>query len=331
MNSFTAVPSRAESVPRDFPEHSKIARDKSRWSRATPLRGIHSVATPITVLGQGPMGRALTQAFLTAGHPTTVWNRTAAKAAGSVAAGAILADSPGAAVEAAELVVVNVIDYDAVEAIVRPVATQLKGRTLVNLVADTPCRARRLAGWAEENGIDYLDGAIMVPTTAVGTPESLIFYAGDERLYQAHKPALDALGGGTYVGADPGRAASMDVPLLDMFFHGYAGLAHGFALAKAEGIDPADLAPYAKMITGLVPQFVEEHVRRMQEQDYGDDLSSIRSMAAGLSHIADTAEENRLDAGSVRAVQAILRRAIEAGRGDDSLGKLTDLFGEVTA
>jgi 3-hydroxyisobutyrate dehydrogenase-like beta-hydroxyacid dehydrogenase len=46
------------------------------------------------------MGSALARAFLWAGHPTTVWNRTPAQAALLGAAGAARADSPAAAVAA---------------------------------------------------------------------------------------------------------------------------------------------------------------------------------------------------------------------------------------
>lgn len=37
-------------------------------------------ASPVTVLGLGAMGTALATAFLTNGHPTTVWNRTRTRA-----------------------------------------------------------------------------------------------------------------------------------------------------------------------------------------------------------------------------------------------------------
>lgn len=53
---------------------------------------IHS-APPVTVVGLGLMGRSLGRAFLRAGHPTTVWNRTPAKADALVAEGARLASS----------------------------------------------------------------------------------------------------------------------------------------------------------------------------------------------------------------------------------------------
>ena len=43
---------------------------------------------PVTVIGLGPMGRAMAAAFLAAGQPTTVWNRTAGKADELLARGA---------------------------------------------------------------------------------------------------------------------------------------------------------------------------------------------------------------------------------------------------
>ncbi|HUR05444.1 MAG TPA: NAD(P)-binding domain-containing protein, partial [Nonomuraea sp.] len=36
--------------------------------------------TPVTVIGMGMMGRALATAFMNAGHPTTIFNRTPGKA-----------------------------------------------------------------------------------------------------------------------------------------------------------------------------------------------------------------------------------------------------------
>ncbi|RSS80895.1 NAD(P)-dependent oxidoreductase, partial [Streptomyces sp. WAC02707] len=47
----------------------------------------------VTVLGLGPMGRALAGAFLAAGVRTTVWNRTPGREADLVERGAVLAAS----------------------------------------------------------------------------------------------------------------------------------------------------------------------------------------------------------------------------------------------
>ncbi|NEC38336.1 NAD(P)-binding domain-containing protein, partial [Streptomyces rubrogriseus] len=53
---------------------------------------------PLTVLGTGAMGTALARAWLAAGHPVTVWNRTAARTGTLAAEGAAVAASAAEAV-----------------------------------------------------------------------------------------------------------------------------------------------------------------------------------------------------------------------------------------
>ena len=59
----------------------------------------------IALLGCGLMGTPMSRRLLAAGHPLTVWNRTRAKAEALAEAGAIVADSPAAAVAEADLVI----------------------------------------------------------------------------------------------------------------------------------------------------------------------------------------------------------------------------------
>src|SRR5262245_1413632 len=103
----------------------------------------------VTVLGLGPMWQALAGAFVDAGVRTTVWNRTPGKEGELVARGARWVSSAREAVEAAEVIVVCVVNYDAADAVLRTeeVAAALKGRTVVNLCADTAARAREFGAW----------------------------------------------------------------------------------------------------------------------------------------------------------------------------------------
>lgn len=87
--------------------------------------------TPVSVVGLGLMGTALARAFLKAGHPTTVWNRTAAKADALVAEGARLAPTIGDAL--GTVTILCLTDYSAVRALLGDAA--LAGTTLVNLTS----------------------------------------------------------------------------------------------------------------------------------------------------------------------------------------------------
>ncbi|MGW6914358.1 NAD(P)-dependent oxidoreductase [Kitasatospora sp. NPDC054939] len=280
----------------------------------------------VTVLGLGPMGQSLAGAFLAAGHPTTVWNRSPGRAGDLVERGAVEADSVTEAIERSTLVVVCVLDYDAVDAIVRPYAHSLKGRTLVNLTADAPGRARATAEWAAANGIGYLDGAIMVPTYLIGGPSALVLHSGPQELYDRHRDTLAAIGGtAVHLGSDPGRAASYDIALLDVFWHAMTGIVHAFALATAEGVEATALAPYAKGIADLLPEIIDSFAGQVDAGDFPAEGSNLRSAEATIAHILTTARARGLDASVIEAAHGLARRGLDAGYADHSYARLVEV------
>lgn len=282
---------------------------------------------PVTVLGLGPMGQALAGAFLKDGRTVTVWNRTAAKADALVAQGARRAETAAAAASESSLVVICVLDYDAVQAILEPAVASLKGRTVVNLTADSPARGRQLAEWAAAHGIDYLDGAILTPAPTIGSPAAVVLYSGAQEVYNRHQETLAGIGGtAAYLGTDPGRAAAHDVSLLDIFWTGMAGVVHGFALAKAEGINATDLAPLAQGIVSLLPDIIADFARRIDEGAFTNDISSIQSAAAGMEHIIHVAHDHGIDTGVLDAATTVAKKAISAGHGDESFARLTQVL-----
>lgn len=286
---------------------------------------------PVSVIGLGPMGRAVAGAFLDAGHPTTVWNRTAARAEPLVARGATGAATAADAVAAGPLVVACLLDDDAVHAVLDPVPFGSE-KTLVNLTSASPEQARQRAAWARERGIAYLDGAIMTPTPSIGRPSALVLYSGPEETYRTQGPALASLGGtSTYLGEDPGRAAAFDVALLDIFWNSVGGLVHGLALARAEGISGGELAPYAESIFGLLPEMMTRFARQVDDGVHPGERSTITSAAAGIEHIIATAEARGIDTGVLTASRALIRRAEEAGHGADGLSRLAAVLAEPAA
>ncbi|WP_433788789.1 NAD(P)-dependent oxidoreductase [Actinoplanes sp. CA-252034] len=279
--------------------------------------------TNVTVLGAGPMGRALARALLRHDHHTTVWNRTAGRAAALAADHARLADTAEEAVAASRLVLPCVIDHAALRDIITPVAATLRGRTLVNLTTGTPAEAREIAEWAARHGIDYLDGVIMTPAGTIGGPGAVILYSGPEHLYQAHLPTLRALGGtALHLGDEAGRAAGYDVALLDLFWTAMSGLVHAFALARAEGITATELAPHARGISDLLPAIIDDFAGRLDDDRFDGDVSDLRSAVAGMINVLRSAQAHRLDTGILEAALTTARRPVEAGYGADSFARL---------
>ncbi|MBK3606966.1 NAD(P)-dependent oxidoreductase [Streptomyces sp. MBT54] len=279
-----------------------------------------STSTPVTVLGLGDMGRSLARAFVAAGHPTTVWNRSPGKGEDVVALGAVRAVSAEEAVRASGLVVVCLVDYDASDAVLEPLAGALEGRVLVNLTSDTPARSRQAAAWAAKHSLAYLDGAIMVPVDVVGTDQGLVLHSGDRAAYETYAPVLRALGEqAPFLGEDHGQAAAHDMAMLDC-------LVHAFALARAEGIEPASLAPYLTSITGILPPIVEYTAEEAGSGAYVADGANLGMMAASVDHILHTAKGHRLDVSQLAGLKSLTDRAIAQGRGPGSWAGLVEVI-----
>ncbi|MFF5716114.1 NAD(P)-dependent oxidoreductase [Streptomyces buecherae] len=293
----------------------------------------HTPTTPqsaVTVIGLGPMGRALAGAFLEAGVATTVWNRTPGRDRELVARGAVGAGSADEAVAASQLVVVCVVNYDAADSVLRrpEVTAALKGRTVVNLSADVPDRSREAAAWAAEHGIHYLDGAIMTPAPTIGTPDAVFLHSGPLELYREHKPVLDALGGShSHLGEDIGRAAAYDIALLDIWWTAMTGYMHALAIARAEGISGQELAPFAKGIGAILPPAFDEAAVEVDNGTYTAKINPLTSAASTMTHIVHASEAHGIDASVMRAAEGLTRRAIGLGHGGDELSRLAELMG----
>lgn len=279
----------------------------------------------VTVLGLGAMGRALAAALVDAGHSTTVWNRTPGKADGL--AGAREAESVSEAVSASELVIVCVVDYAASQQILDAAGESLTGRVLVNLTSDTPERARDAAQWASDRGIDYLDGAIMVPITAIGAPSSMLLYSGSQRAFTDYETTLKTLGGqAIYLGADAGTAALHDLAMLSFFYSTMAGLVHAFALVGADGVAAKSFKPFADGITAIMPEIVQEMAAHVDQGSYPGADASLRTEAAGIAHIIEASQARGVRTDVLDAVKRLADKAIDAGHGDDSFARVVEVI-----
>ncbi|MFJ3902838.1 NAD(P)-dependent oxidoreductase [Streptomyces sp. NPDC090025] len=284
--------------------------------------------TSVSLLGLGSMGTALARAWLAAGHPLTVWNRTPARATALTAEGARVADSAAAAVAANSLVVLCLLDDASVAEALAD--ADLTGKDLVNLTTSTPAEARARAEWARERGARYLDGGIMAVPPMVGVPEAggYVFYSGSRALFERHQAVLAVPVGTTYVGADPGFAALHDVALLSAMYGMFAGAAHAFALIRQEDIDPTAFAPLlADWLTAMAPS-VHQTAAQLRDGDYTrGTVSPLAMQVAGTPTFLSTAEGQGVSPELLTPYFALMRRRLtEGGSPDEDLTGVIDLL-----
>ncbi|MFI9215818.1 NAD(P)-dependent oxidoreductase [Streptomyces werraensis] len=283
--------------------------------------------TPVTLLGLGAMGTALARAWLTAGHPLTVWNRTPSRAHALAAEGARAAESVPAAVAADTLVVVCLLDDASVEDTLA--GADLTGKDVVNLTTCTPAQARARAAWAAELGARYLDGGIMAVPPMIGVPEAggYVLYSGARDLFEQHRDTLAVPAGTTYVGENPAHAALHDVALLSAMYGMFAGAAHAFALIRREDVDPTAFAPLlADWLTAMAPA-VHGTAEQLRGGDYTKGVTSTLAMqVAGTPTFLDTADEQGVSPELLAPFFALMRRRLAEGGGEEDLTGVIDLL-----
>jgi 3-hydroxyisobutyrate dehydrogenase-like beta-hydroxyacid dehydrogenase len=269
----------------------------------------------VTMIGLGPMGQALTMALLRNGHEVTVWNRTPERASSVLQRGARWAETPGEAVLATDITLINVIDNTTVGAIVEQAGAAVSGRVIVGLASDTPASAQSTAEVVAALGGKYLDGAIMTPISTIGTPAASILFAGERGLYDTHRPVLDALGVTTWLGESAVLAAGYDMALLDLFWTATAGFLHAAELARHAGIEPREFLPHALGIVEILPAIFTDFAERIADGRHDQATSSLTSIANSVSHLIAASDAAGLDPSALTAFGRHVERAIAAGHG----------------
>ncbi|MCB5180939.1 NAD(P)-dependent oxidoreductase [Streptomyces antimicrobicus] len=268
--------------------------------------------TPVALLGLGAMGTALARAWLAAGHPLTVWNRTPARAEALAAEGAVVAATAADAVAAAELVVVCLLDDASVGTALAD--ADLTGKDLVDLVTGTPSEARERARWAEGRGARFLDGGIMAVPPMIGVPDSggYVFYSGSRALFDRHRAALEVPAGARFAGTDPGAAALHDGALLCAMYGLFAGMTHAFALVEGEDVDRA---AFTSVLTEWLGAMTAVHAAGAA----AGPASPLAMQVAATATLLRTTEEQGVDPGLVQPYFRLMERQLARG-GDEAAG-----------
>ncbi|MFJ6408431.1 NAD(P)-dependent oxidoreductase [Streptomyces hydrogenans] len=288
---------------------------------------------PVTVIGLGLMGQALAGAFLAKGHPTTVWNRSAAKADDLVARGAVLADSVESAVEASPLVVVCVSDYDAVHALLGPVGGSLAGRTLVNLTTASSTQARETAEWAKKLDAAYLDGAILALPHAIGTEEATLLYAGPQATFEEHRATLEVLGAEAtvYLDEDHGLSALYDLSVLSIMWGVLNSFLHGAALLGTANVKASTFAELAVTAINVTAEYASAYAQQIDAGEYPATDATVNVHVGGMTHLVEESETLGVNPELPRFFLELAKRAVAAGDAENSYASLIKQFRKPSA
>jgi len=283
----------------------------------------------VTFLGVGAMGDALARCTIGGGKDTVIWNRTAGRAEALASQGARYVSDVANAIAESPVVIVCVDDYVATDSFLKTSAAEeaLKDRALVQLSSGSPRLARAAHDWAKSVGAEYLDGAIMVFPSGIGTDEARILIGGDKGAFDKAESILQLLAPATkYLGEDPGAASSLDAALLSFVLGALVGVVNGAALCEASG---ASLKEYLALLDPYMPEVIGavlQTAQKIADDDLEDTEASLGTWAATLEYMNETASEAGFSNEFPAFTQRLFDRAKDRGLGEHDVAALIEVL-----
>jgi hypothetical protein len=196
----------------------------------------------IGFVGLGPMGAAMANRLVSAGHQVTVWNRTAEKTRPLVEAGAQAADSPAAAARGAALVLSSLANDVALGQVAEGSNGILdglaEGAVHVSLSTVSLALIRRLADAHAARGQVLVSAPVLGRPPAAAAGKLFVMAAGPAEAIARATPALEAFGQRIFVlGERPEQANLAKLACNFLIFSTIEQFGEVFAIAEKGGLD----------------------------------------------------------------------------------------------
>jgi 3-hydroxyisobutyrate dehydrogenase-like beta-hydroxyacid dehydrogenase len=197
--------------------------------------------TSIGFIGLGLMGRPMAANLLKAGHPVTVWNRTASRANDLVAQGAKLAASPREVAAASEVIFTIVSDPPALESVLwgenGVFAGLREGSILVDSSTVSPALARRSAAAAKAQGCEFLEAPVTGGTWGAEKGELVFMLGGEEATIARVQPVLGVMGKRFFHLGPVGAGQTVKLAMNLLLVLEAEAFAEALALVKGAGLE----------------------------------------------------------------------------------------------
>jgi 3-hydroxyisobutyrate dehydrogenase-like beta-hydroxyacid dehydrogenase len=216
------------------------------------VESLSSTKAKIGLIGLGLMGRPMGLNLLKAGHPLTVWNRTASRADELVAAGATLAKSPREAAAGADVLITMVSDPPALEEVLwgskanrgdagvsqgdAALPALKSGSIYIDSSTVSPDLARKIAAACAGKGVRFLDAPVTGGDWGAKKGELVFMIGGEAETLKAVEPILGVMGKRWFLLGPNGAGQTIKLAMNSILALQVEALAEALALVTAAGL-----------------------------------------------------------------------------------------------
>ncbi len=196
----------------------------------------------ISVIGLGQMGTPLATLLLKAGYEVTGFDLAERQITELVPLGLKPAQSPQDAARSADLFMLSLPNWEAVQEVVEGehgiLAGARPGQIIIDMSTVLPWETIAMAERLAPRGIDWMDVPISGAANQARVGNMVFMAAGKESVYARIKPVLDKIGKKTvYVGKN-GDGATLKLIVNQILYLNQASAIEGFVHGLKAGINP---------------------------------------------------------------------------------------------
>lgn len=273
----------------------------------------------IAVLGCGNMGAALARQFAASGKSVVVWNRSPARAMALRGPNIAVAATAQSAVDAVDLVVAVLTNYDVVCEVLDPLVG-LRGKAFVNLTTGGPEAVTAPNNLCEQKGARYLDGAIFAYPHQIGQADCAVFYSGPDDVWNQHGSTLRLLGGNSqHIAQSLGAANVLDTGIVGAFYlSSVTAFLESAAFMLGAGISPEVMLHATKPILDVLSESVSEAVDAIKSGSFDTDQATLAIIAESMRNFDEAMCASGHPSRLLSATSALADEAEAAGHGEAS-------------
>lgn len=256
-----------------------------------------SAPLSIAFIGTGVMGRSMAGHLQKAGHVLHVHNRTKAKAAALLEAGATWHDSAGSAAAQADAVVTILgfptdveTSYLGAGGIVERARP---GALLIDMTTSSPVLARRIAEAAALRGVAALDAPVSGGDLGAREARLVIMVGGEADAFARARPLFELMGKNIALHGGPGAGQYCKMANQIAVAVGMVAWVEALAYAKRAGLDPA--AVHGSISGGAAGSWA---MTNLAPRALGDNYAPgfyVKHIIKDMKIACDSAAEMKLD------------------------------------
>jgi 3-hydroxyisobutyrate dehydrogenase len=280
----------------------------------------------VAILGLGTMGMGMATNLLKAGIPTTVWNRTRAKAEPLAAAGARIADTPADAARDAGIILTMVADETASRAAwlgdQGALAAAQPNSILIESSTVTPEWIAELAAEAAKHNLRFLDAPVTGSRMQANAGQLTFLVGGDPATLEEARPVLAAMSKEIIALGPIGSGARLK--LINNFLCGVqiASLAEAMVWIERGGLDRTQALRF--LTTGAPGSPLLGAISaRMAAQNYEVNFL-LRLLQKDMNYAIADAAKVHVDLRTARTAEARIGEAVKAGHGEQDMSAVVE-------